>query len=370
MRNKLKDTIKKLVKGGESDAGTLYQIALSLTDKLDPRPEPEELEKIIQEVLGETKKERDKADAAKKLGMQYILDWVNESPGEFSLPMAYQELGVYRKHDLEAIVRENLRRLVERGILVPTGGKRGHYRKAETEIQPIDLNEVSPAPLDLYLPLGLHDWVNIYSKSIIVFAGLNQRGKTSLALDFAKNNMSKFDVRYFFSEGGKEELRARLDAHQDLTIDEWNVQTYERASNFEDAIFPDAVNVIDYLLIPDNFWLVAHQLDAIYKKLNKGIAFITIQKGRGAEAGRGGDFGLERPRLYVTLDADNSRYDRADDVQYGVAKVLKAKGWKKGKNPDGRIMPYSIRHGWEITPLGEWEYAQSYDAAKTKKRLF
>ena len=114
-------------------------------------------------------------------------------------------------------------------------------------------------------------------------------------------------------------------------IGEWRFKAYPRTTNFSDVIFPDSVNVLDYMLIPDEFWKVGSYLDEIYRKLNKGIAYVNIQKGGGAEIGRGGDFGLERPSLYVTLSQDLDVEFPAENMQYCVAKVIKAKSWRKEK---------------------------------------
>jgi hypothetical protein len=128
-------------------------------------------------------------------------------------------------------------------------------------------------------------------------------------------------------------------------------------------MFPDSVNVIDYLLVPDEFWKVGQYLDDIYRKLNKGVAYVNIQKGTGAEVGRGGDFSLERPQLYVTLSNDPDADLEHDNVQPCVAKVIKSKAWRYRSNPDGKQAFFQIEEGWKINHDNCWQYP----AKKEKK---
>jgi hypothetical protein len=263
----------------------------------------------------------------------------------------------------KTLVRVVISKLVKDGLLTPVGRHEGVYRRVEKNLEQVDLMGVVPEPLDLYLPLGLHHLVKIYPRSIILFAGASNKGKTSLAHDFIKGNMDKFDCHLFFSEGGQESLRDRCDKHTDKMIGEWHFKAYPRTKNFEDVIFPDSVNVIDYLLVGDEFWKVGTMLDDIYRKLNKGIAYVNIQKNSLSEVGRGGEFGLERPQLYVTLSPDPDMEEHPDNVQPCIAKVLKSKAWKRG-NPDGKQMPFQIENGWKIIHWNSW----CYPPRKEKRR--
>lgn len=284
-----------------------------------------------------------------------IRGWAMLTSGEFSLPAAYKELGAKTTQE-QGLVRVVIGKMVKEGVLTPVGRGYGHYRKVEKELEEIDLMGVCPESMDLYLPLGLHNLVKIYPRSIIVVAGVWNKGKSALCYDFIKHNMDKHDCHLFFSEGGTESLRDRLDRHTDKMIGEWRFKAYPRTKNFEDVIFPDAVNVIDYMLLGDEFWKVAIYLDDIYRKLDKGIAYVNIQKNATSEAGRGGDFGLERPQLYVTLSQDPEIEFHPENVQPCIAKILKAKSWKKRRNPDGLVMPFQIEDGWKILHYNNWDY--------------
>ena len=284
-----------------------------------------------------------------------IRGWAMLTTGEFSLPMAYKEIGAKTTQE-QGLVRVVIGKMVKEGILTPVGKGYGHYRKVEKELSEVDILGVAPTPLDLYLPLGLDNIVKIYPRSIILFAGASNKGKSALCYDFIKHNMDKYACHLFFSEGGVESLRDRLEKHTDKMIGEWHFKAYPRTRNFEDVIFPNDINVIDYLLVGDEFWKVGTMLDDIYRKLDRGIAYVNIQKHSTAEVGRGGEFGLERPQLYVTLSPDPEVEFHPDNVQPCIAKIAKSKAWKKRSNPDGKVMPFQIEDGWRILHFNNWDY--------------
>ena len=292
-----------------------------------------------------------------------IRGWAMATAGEFSLPMAYRELGAKTTQE-QGLVRVVIGKMAKEGLLTPVGRGYGHYRKVEKELDEVDIMGTAPTPLDIYLPLGLGNLIKIYPRSIILFAGASNKGKTALAYDFIKGNMDKHDCHLFFSEGGQESLRDRLERHTDKMIGEWRFKAYPRTKNFEDVIFPDDINVIDYLLLGDEFWKVSSYLDDIYRRLNRGIAFVNIQKNTLSEVGRGGEFGLERPQLYVTLSPDPDYTGDEDNVQPCLAKIIKAKAWARKTNPDGKVMPFQIEDGWKIVHWNNWHFP----AKKEKKR--
>ena len=199
--------------------------------------------------------------------------------------------------------------------------------------------------------------VKIYPRSIIVCAGDSNFGKTALAHEFVKRNMANHDTRLFFCEGGAEGLQDRLRKHEDTPIEDWRVKAYHRIDHFEDLIglFPDSLSVIDYLECPDDPWRIGVLIDSIYRKIGEGVVWINIQKGTGKELGRGGDWGRERSQLYLTLSRDEKIDNPDQNVQYCIAKVLKAKAFKEF-NPDGKVLRFSIHRGWNIKHYNDWHY--------------
>ena len=107
------------------------------------------------------------------------------------------------------------------------------------------------------------------------------------------------------------------------------------------------MNIIDYLEIPDQFWLVGGKLKEIYDKLDNGIATIALQKKFGQKLGRGAEFGLEKPRLYVTLEAN--------PPEGNIAEVVKCKNHARSDmNPNYMQCVFKVIQGVEIRQMSSW----------------
>ena len=298
--------------------------------------------------------------------------WVNAAKGEFRLPQIYSELSVVSENS-KAAVRQVIARMVREGLIDHAGKDYGRYRRVGKLADPIDLMSVTAAPLDIYLPLGLGELVKIYPKNIFVIAGESSKGKTSLALDFIKHNMDKHIIHYFFKEGGPEELRSRLEPHTDVKMEDWKMLAFEHDGYVADAIAGDgnALYVYDYLHCGDQaYYEIDKMFNDVQNKLHREMALINIQKNRNKQLGDGGDFSLRVPRLYITLSEDRNVESPDPDLQYVVAKIEKAKAWKTTRNPEGKIMPFGIRQGWQIVCRAtEWAYPASHEIVR-KTKLF
>ncbi len=89
--------------------------------------------------------------------------------------------------------------------------------------------------------------------------------------------MDNHEVHYFSSEMGALELKDRFSKF-DRPLNSWKVKFKERASNFADVIKPDAINIIDFLEVHDEFYKIGGLIKDIYDKLTTGIAVIAIRK--------------------------------------------------------------------------------------------
>jgi hypothetical protein len=215
--------------------------------------------------------------------------------------------------------------------------KDGMYRLLDSASPEILWQNADPrAFIPLKWVFGLEELVNIYPKNIIVVAGAPNAGKTAFCLNFIEMNQHRTElsnllpIHLFSSEMGEQEMKVRLSK---FPCSDWSFKAFERSANFADAIKPDKINVVDYLEVTDNFYLVSSELKAIHDKLKTGIAIITLQKKRGAELGRGAEFSLEKPRLYLSMDN-------------GKLTIIKAKNWsKEGQNPNGMTFNFKLVNG-------------------------
>lgn len=188
---------------------------------------------------------------------------------------------------------------------------------------------------------------------------------TAFAVDFIRRNMDKREIYYFNCEMSSSRLRDRLSKVDDVPITGWKFHPYSRSDNFSDVIKPNDVNIIDYLELVEEHWLVAKRMKEIHNKLDQGIAIVLLQKPRGRDTGMGGDKSLQKPTLYVALEN-------------GQAKIVSAKTWKGETNPNKMIVDFKLVHGWKFVMQGPWHSEDAEEAAnralgtrrKSSGRLF
>ena len=272
-----------------------------------------------------------------------VKEWVSTMQGRFSISDIYRELDIYSRADKQQ-TSKTLSRMVEEGELRRLGTY-GSFEKITTEVKPIELGDRVPEPYPVKLPFDLHKMVKIMSKNIILVAGEANVGKTAFMLDILKRNHKHLHTAYFSSEMGAEEFRERAEHWNEKEINWQKLYLYECPANPADAIQPDSLNIIDYLEIYDEFWLIGRMLNEIYTKLNKGIAVIAVQKDSGSKIGRGRSFSLEKPRLYISLSRVDGRHR---------AKIVKAKNYYP-PNPNGKEVIFQVVNGVRLVKATSWK---------------
>lgn len=264
-----------------------------------------------------------------------IKEWIKDTVGWFTYKQIDEEIGIQTDND-KARRRWVVKRMCDNGEVERHPKKEGEYRYVNTEAEALNYKKGAYQSLDLKFPFELENYVKIYPGNTIVVAGSPNAGKTAFLLNFIKMNQDKFPTYYWCSEMGEEELGDRLRNFSDIAIEDWSFIAKERTDNFTDVIVPDCINIIDYLEMSTDLWLIRDHLAAIQRKIGKGVAVIAIQKKKGAELGRGAEFGTEKPKLYVTMDN-------------GVFRIEKAKTWKnKGVNPNGMVSSFKLINGCDF----------------------
>ena len=278
---------------------------------------------------------------------QEIKDWVFEQePGvNWSVTECDKTLLIVTKRD-KTLRRKVFQRLRDAGEIRQE--KSGKYQRIEMDMERIDLMkvEISDQYKGLKWPFMLEEQVTLYPGNIAVVAGAANAGKTAFLLNLAEYNMRDFKIHYITSEMGGEELNLRLSDFQ-TPIKDFNehVQWWERSSDFADPIKadPDAIWIIDYLELTDEFWKVGEILRQVHDNLGRGLAVVALQKDSKARVGRGGEFSLEKPRLYLSIDS-------------GLLRIIKAKIWgPKAKaeqvNPNGKEYRFKLVGGHKFMEL-------------------
>lgn len=280
--------------------------------------------------------------------MQEIREWIEVTSGHFQVTDYHKESQVVTKEDKHAVIVA-LGRLVKEGLIEKYGTKRGSYRRIEKETQEIKWWEADLKEIPLHLPLQLETYIKVMPKTLSVLAGSQDAGKTAILLNFACQNVHEHRICYLSSEMDANELATRL-----VSLDMYDpeklrkIEFRDRSSSFVDVIEPDAINIIDYYEITDNFFKIAEEFRMIRDKLNKGIAFIALQKDPKKQLGRGASFSMEKPRLYLTVDREPPRGN--------ILRVQKAKNWRNSEvNPNGLMREFWIFKGINLKPKTGWE---------------
>ncbi|MEW5980157.1 MAG: bifunctional DNA primase/polymerase [Acidobacteriota bacterium] len=271
-----------------------------------------------------------------------VREWVLSTNGVFASTDVDKDLGLSTRVD-KGTRSKILSRLAEDGLIERWGEKNGVFRRLEKncnfiEWESADVKNTFP----IYWPFELERFVTIYPKNVVVVAGDQNAGKTAFLLNVVQKNLVQYDgrIHYFSSEMGPEELRLRIDKFG-LPDKFWRgARFWDRSTRFADVIVPDAINIIDFLEVSDKFYAAGGEIREIFDKLHKGIAIIAIQKAAGKELGRGAEFALEKPRLYLSMD-------------HNRLKIMKAKNWAtKGQNPNGMTFDFKLVEGCRFIQTG------------------
>jgi len=287
----------------------------------------------------------------KKSVAKEIEEFVMTTDGYFSTTDVYKRLQLTTRKDQKTAV-VNLLRLKERGLIEKFGKKAGVYRKIERECEIIDWQNAPTTEIPLKFPLNIEDYVKIYPKSIIMVAGKSDAGKSGFLLEFARMNMSKHEIHFFVNEAGDSELAVRLGLFKNMRKEDWKCTFWEREDGFADVIKPNAINIIDYLDVTEEFAKIGTPLKQIHGKLEKGIALIAIQKNPpqynfrtgkyvSPDFGVGGAKSVGKSRLYLAVDD-------------GQIKIVKAKNRRGKDSPNGMIRRFKIYDGHDFTPTSYW----------------
>lgn len=275
-----------------------------------------------------------------ELTKEQVVTWIETTEGEY---FTRQELdsgvGIGTERGLTAR-RQIIRRLLIGGAIERHPSRLFVYRMADNQAPVIDWQSADISNIvPVKWPFQLEDWVTIYPKNIIVIAGTFNAGKTAFCLNFIAQNQHRVElshllpIEYFNSEMGPEEMKLRLSKFK---VSDWSFVARERSSKFAKVINPNRINVIDFLEITDNFYLVAQEISEIFDKLDRGICLIAIQKKTGATMGRGAEFSLEKPRLYLSLDPSELT-------------IIKGKNWAvEGINPNNQKFRFKLIQGYKF----------------------
>lgn len=303
------------------------------------------------EMLGKVKSALQRSEKKEINLAQEIKEWICLQVGTFCLQDVYNCLQLSTRNERKN-VSIILKRLSEKDsplIERQQGSRVGSYKIVDKTLKKIDLQDKSDVnyEMDIKFPLGIEDLIRVMPKTIYIIAGETDAGKSAFLMNFAKKNTESHKIRYFSSEMGKEELLDRCQHFWPDVENDRNFNFYERSHEFSDVIFPDDINIIDYVSLFDKFYMMAELIDNISMKLNKGIAFIALQKPKGRDEGLGGERTKDLSRLYLSLSPNN-------------LKITKAKNWRNpGINPNNMEATFKLVSGGNFVSVSNWHKGEN-----------
>lgn len=217
----------------------------------------------------------------------------------------------------------------------------GRYKKIK-EIQPVKWWErTNRQPLNFKFPCSyrdgsefrLEDMVKIYPGDLILIGGVSNVGKTTMALNLMAENIRLMPTVLMGSEytaaDGKisDKFGERLDAMSwcDFILNGRPLfELLPVDQDYEDYIVADAINIIDWISLPGEYYMIDEITKKIKNRIGDGVAVVVIQKNRTSDFGEGG----ERAERYADLSLYIDPYgDNGDSmVRAGKVKAPKVKG--------------------------------------------
>lgn len=325
-------TALALAKGGCSYNNIIYILNILASHCSPPFPATEVPARVKSAFMRLSRRQRNLAEE--------VHEWVMSTNGNFMSTDIHKCLQLSTRDEIKNL-SVILSRLCKEGVIERVGSKNGSFRRVEAECERIDFLNAPTQCLQIRWPFEIEKLVETMPGNVAVIAGEPNSGKTAYLLNLVQMNMERYEVHYFSCEMGAGEFKKRLANFHDCPLDAWKFHPWERNDNFADVIRGDALNIVDYLEIHENFYLVGQMIKGIHDRLRKGIAIIALQKNRGTDLGLGGMRGLEKPRLYLAMSN-------------GTMKIIKAKNWAGTENPNAMELKFRLLRGAQFIIDKNW----------------
>ncbi len=187
--------------------------------------------------------------------------------------------------------------------------------------------------------------ITFRATDLFVMAGTSNKGKSTIAKNILWENMDEWNGRIDLFVN--EYQPARFARNADMMC--WNTpfnldgtpkfQLLRQETDWQYAIEPDHLNIIDWVEMSDDFYKVGAILKAIQQRLRHGMAVVVIQKGEGAALGMGGQFSEHRASYYWAVDEGRFLFKKAKEYNRF--------------NPNGRTFGFDIAEGCFMNKLRE-----------------
>lgn len=258
-------------------------------------------------------------------------------------------------------IRDILFYLKEKGVVKPTG-RRGVY-KVIKRVQPIPVFSIErerrppfqlifPKDYETKMEFPFAEKVVIREGDCILIAGQSNFGKTALSMNICGENINYLPI-LLGNEFSKDDEPAprflgRLDTMKEWVewVDEEGNDKFTLLPVFEDFaenIVKDRINIIDWINLPGEYYLISPIMEGIKRAVGRGIAVVVLQKNEGVNYGRGGALTKDFADLELLIDSHGITESRLT-----VGKCKEYSG-----SVIGRSWAFYIESGVKLTNIRE-----------------
>ena len=299
-----------------------------------------------------------------------LMDYLSTAQGKrVTLRDLKTYLGIANGSKEEATLRSLMSRtMVERKIVSPSGWNDGTY-KVVKQVKPVQVYGIGrerrppfelvfPKDYDTRMQMDFANDVVVREGDLILISGMSNFGKTLLCLSFCGENIDQRPVLMgneytALDDEPAERFMNRLDDMSDINplgwvnwVDEAGMDKFTLLpvrEDYAEHIVRDRINIIDWLNLSGEYYMISPVMEAIKKALGRGICIIAIQKNEGNTAGRGGAPSKDFADLELLIDRVGKT-----DVLLTVGKC------KESTKPiTGNTYSYGIQRGIKIINFRE-----------------
>ena len=235
--------------------------------------------------------------------------------------------------------------MVTQRLVKPSGMNDANY-KVLLPVVPVKWwdGEIDENPLPFRFPqsyedhteFGIEDFVEVFAGDMILLTGRTNFGKTAVALSIMGENLGLMSTLLMGSEYTASDGKISPKFKRRMKRMSWvnwmggddkpRFQLLPVGSDYEDYIEPDQLNIIDWISLPGEYYLIDRVMKAIKDRVGHGIAVVVIQKNKDAEFGEGGERSERYADVVLKIDAFGER-----ESLLTIGKVKSPKGRATGR---------------------------------------
>ena len=198
---------------------------------------------------------------------------------------------------------------------------RGYYRKVK-QVEPVQWwNNTNETPIEGFrfpqshtdgTKFGIEDLVEIFPGDFILIGGVSNYGKTALVMNIIGENIDLMPIQVMGNEytaaDGKisPKFKRRLDKMSWVKwLDDDSQPRFTLLpvdSDYEDYIRQDALNAVDWISLPGEYYLIDRVMKAMKDKVGYGLLVGVLQKDRLKEWAEGGERIERHADIYLKID--------------------------------------------------------------------